>query len=133
MSVDNIQYYIGRDSKLGEWDCIALVEKFYEKEIGVKIKLPTYSSFDDIYKYTSEYLEDYVKDKFIKISLDNARSKDIIVFTSKGNNKLFHFGIFFMPHYILHIEKNGKSIYEPLSDRYRDRVHCLLRIKNELY
>ena len=130
MFADNINYYIGRESKLKEWDCITLIKKYYWREGKHCIKLPEYSNFNDIYTYTIDDLDKITKQQFNKISLDNAKSKDIVVFKCKNSDKLFHFGIFFMPHYILHIEKDGISTREPISDRYRERIYTLLRVKD---
>ena len=130
MFVDNINYYLGRNYEAGNWDCLKLIEKYYWREGKHHIKLPEYSNFNDIYTYTTDDLDKITGQQFNKISLDNARSKDIIVFKCKNSNKLFHFGIFFMPHYLLHIEHNNISIREPISDKYRERIYTLLRIKN---
>ena len=122
-----IRDYLGRRYEINKNDCLSLVCEFYDKELGIKIKKPKYNTAEDIYKY---HVNDVLVNNLCKVPLDKLYSKDILVFSTKNKRNLLHLGIFFQPNKVLHIEKDGISKYEDISDFYWDRLVIALRGKD---
>ena len=119
--------YLGRKYEIGKNDCLSLVCEYYKKELNTIIKVPEYSSANDIHKFT---ISDVFLDGFKKVPLDKIQSRDILVFTLRDKKTLLHLGVFFAPNKFLHIEKDNYSKYEDISDFFWDRLAVILRGKN---
>ena len=122
-----MRQYLGKPYKIYENDCISLVCNFYKTELGIELTIPTYTSIKDIYKFT---VDDVVNNKLKQVSIDNRKNNDILIFACKNKKNLYHLGIFFQPNKMLHVERDGISKYESISDFYWNRLALVLRGKD---
>ena len=124
-----MRYYLGRNYEVNKNDCLSLVCEYYNKEFGVSINKPEYKTPEDIYKYT---INDIQEDGLKPIPLEKIKSGDILIYTLKNKKNLYHLGIFFKPNKMLHIEKDGISKYEDISDFYWKRLSVILTRGNNV-
>ena len=122
-----ISKYLGKKYEIGKWDCVTLVTNFYRDEYDINLILPSYSKSKDIFSWSTEWLDNYIEDKFSKISLTEGQNHDIVV-CATNRGRLFHFGILLMPCDFLHLEEGHVSRISTITD-YKDRIYCLLRAR----
>jgi proteasome lid subunit RPN8/RPN11 len=133
--------YIDKDFMIGKSDCLSIVEKYYNEELGINIShYHRDENWDkDYVSYIRERLSEicgvdnfddfFKKENFIKIEgIENAQKHDIIVF-KYFENYPSHFGIYLGQNYILHQPRNKKSVIEKLTDAEKRRIYCFARSK----
>lgn len=124
----NIQRYLGMPHIYGSYDCIVLVQQFYEKELGCSFDLPTYPhSRQWMKQYTIDFLDERASKYGKKVSLTDAQDYDLISFKSKKSNLLIHFGLYIKPNRMLHVEEGKASQVEQLSDYWLQHLHAIYR------
>jgi hypothetical protein len=124
-----IEKYLGKPHEYGNWDCLLLATKFYKNEFGIDIEIPYHPCSD---KWMKMYLPDYWDNLFsnygVKVPLTEANNYALIIFKSKNNKLITHFGLFLAPSSMLHIEYDRVSCIETLSDELRDKIHSVYNI-----
>lgn len=126
--VPNILPYIGIPHIYGTSDCICLVQQFYKNELGVSFDLPPYSHSRLWLKQFSTTSFDERASKYgKKVSLTEVKNYDLISFKSAKSNLLTHFGIYLVPHKMLHVEEGRSSCIEPLSNYWLSSIHAIYR------
>lgn len=132
--------YINKNFKIGQADCLSIVEDYYNEEFGIKIFHHKRSEgWDSNYKNfieeklkqneLTEFDDLLNKENFIKVnSFSEAKKHDLIIFKYL-NNYPSHFGIYLGQNHILHQPRDRKSTIEKLSDSEKRRIYCLARHK----
>lgn len=123
-----IESYLGIKHDYGIFDCVTMVQQFYEKELNCSFNLPTYPhSRLWMKKYTVEFLDEWASKYGKKVSLTDAQNYDLISFKSKKSNLLIHFGLYIKPNRILHVEEGKTSRVDQLSDYWIDHLYAIYR------
>ena len=124
----NIQNYLGIPHNYGHYDCVTLVQQFYEKELACSFNLPEYPhSRIWMKQFTTEFLDEWAAKYGKKVSLTDAKNYDLISFKSKKSNLLIHFGLYLIPNRMLHVEEGKASQVEQLSDYWLQHLHAIYR------
>lgn len=123
-----INSYLGIKHAYGSYDCITLVQQFYENELNCSFNLPVYpSSRLWMKKYTVEFLDEWASKYGKKVSLTDAKNYDLISFKSKKSNLLIHFGLYIKPNKMLHVEEGNTSRVDNLSEYWLEHLHAIYR------
>jgi cell wall-associated NlpC family hydrolase len=123
-----ITSYLGIKHCYGVYDCITLVQQFYEKELGCSFDIPAYThSRQWMKEYTTDLFDERASKYGIKVSLTDAKNYDLISFKSKKSNLLIHFGLYIKPNRMLHVEEGKSSQVEQLSDYWLQHLHAIYR------
>lgn len=123
-----IEQYLGLQHNYKGFNCITLVQKFYEQELGFSFNLPNYpQSRAWMKQYTVDFLDEWASKYGKKVSLTDAQNYDLISFKSKKSNLLIHFGLYLKPNRMLHVEEGKTSRVENLSDYWIDHLYAIYR------
>lgn len=123
-----VNSYLGIKHCYGSYDCITLVQQFYENELSCSFNLPVYPhSRLWMKKYTVEILDEWASKYGKKVSLTDAKNYDLISFKSKKSNLLIHFGLYIKPNKMLHVEEGNTSRVDNLSDYWMEHLHAIYR------
>jgi len=123
-----IDRYLGIKHDYGKYDCVTLVQQFYEQELGCSFNLPAYPhSRLWMKQYTVDFLDEWASKYGKKVSLTDAQNYDLISFKSKKSNLLIHFGLYLKPNRMLHVEEGKTSQVEQLSDYWLQHLHAIYR------
>jgi cell wall-associated NlpC family hydrolase len=123
-----ITSYLGIKHCYGSYDCITLVQNFYEQELGCSFNLPAYpTSRLWMKEYTTDFLDEWASKYGKKVSLTEAQNYDLISFKSKKSNLLIHFGLYIKPNKMLHVEEGNTSRVDTLSDYWMEHLHAIYR------
>lgn len=123
-----ISSYLGIKHAYGSYDCITLVQQFYENELNCSFNIPVYpSSRLWMKKYTVEFLDEWASKYGKKVSLTDAKNYDLISFKSKKSNLLIHFGLYIKPNKMLHVEEGNTSRVDNLSEYWLEHLHAIYR------
>jgi cell wall-associated NlpC family hydrolase len=123
-----ISSYLGIKHAYGSYDCITLVQQFYENELNCSFNIPVYpSSRLWVKKYTVEFLDEWASKYGKKVSLTDAKNYDLISFKSKKSNLLIHFGLYIKPNKMLHVEEGNTSRVDNLSEYWLEHLHAIYR------
>ena len=110
----------------GKLDCIILIKRFYETELGISFDLPKYTpSKRWMYSFEQQELDSWISKYAVKTSLTEAKNYDLIAFKSK--NIINHFGMFLAPTAMLHVEEGSSSKIETLNDYWIESIHAVYR------
>jgi cell wall-associated NlpC family hydrolase len=124
----DIQPYLGIPHIYGTYDCVTLVQHFYERELGCSFELPAYPhSRMWMKQYTTDFLDEWAAKYGKKVSLTEAQNYDLISFKSSKTNLLIHFGLYLKPNRMLHVEEGTRSRVDHLSDYWLRHLHAIYR------
>lgn len=127
-----IQDYLGKQHKYGTFDCILLVQNFYQQELGVSFDTPSYSFSRQWFKsFTLDAIDEWASKYGKKVSLTDARNYDLIIFRTEKRNYATHFGIYIEHNKMLHVEEASQSRIDILDDYWKARIYRVYR-HNEL-
>lgn len=120
--------YLGHKHEYGTFDCINLVKQFYSTELGVSFDLPPYPlSRAWIREFSTDRIDSWVGKYAKKVLLTDAKNYDLMVFKSNKTDLVTHFGIYIMPNKLLHIEEEGYSRIDNLSDYWIHHLYAIFR------
>jgi cell wall-associated NlpC family hydrolase len=126
--LNTLENYIGITHAYGKYDCITLVQQFYERELGCSFNIPIYNhSRLWMKQYTADFLDEWAYKYGKKVSLTDAQNYDLISFKSKNSNLLIHFGLYIKPNRMLHVEEGKTSRVDQLSDYWLQHLHAIYR------
>jgi cell wall-associated NlpC family hydrolase len=124
----DIQPYLGVPHSYGTYDCITLIQQFYQIELGYNFSLPSYTpSRMWMKQYTTEFFDEWAAKYGKKVSLTDAQNYDLISFKSSKTNLLIHFGLYIKPNRMLHVEEGAHSRVDQLSDYWLQHLHAIHR------
>jgi len=107
--------YLGREFKIGDFDCFTLLIDFYKKEYGVVIE--NFIRDDKWLEQNPNIAEElYGKEGFIKIDFKDIIEGNIIEF------KFNHFGIYLNGDLLLHHPRMRYSTIERLDNPWKNRI-----------
>lgn len=123
----NILPYIGKAHKYGDFDCISLIQQFYQNELGSTIVLPSYPLNRRWLKtFSSTHIESLITTYAKKVQLTDANNYDLLVFADK--NIINHFALYIKPNKMLHVEVCSLSRIDILSSYWVNRLYGVYRL-----
>jgi hypothetical protein len=123
-----VQKYLSIPHEYGRVDCITLIRDFYKNELNLDFMLPEYPHSQNwMKKFTTQSVDDAFSKYSVKVNLTEIKNYDVIAFKSNRLDLIIHFGMYLVPHKLLHIEYGGKSRIDNLSSYWIDYIHGIYR------
>lgn len=122
-----LSFYLTKDFDIDKANCFTLVRDFYLNRLN--IKLNHYNINEDWFEKNPNLIYEIFteqRDKWEQISLNLIQENDIIIF-GRDFETLNHMGIYLGNNLMLHHPRNNKSIIEDLDDRYKKKIHLMIR------
>lgn len=114
----------GRRFVMGVFDCVTLVDDYYEQKFNVKFPLHA-TSLEDITDGNGD-IKTHITDRNLQI-VDIPKEGDIILFALAQNQKVNHCAIYLGDHAMLHQLINKKSCKEVYGGHWKSATVCFLR------
>jgi hypothetical protein len=125
-----IEKYLNIQHNYEDSNCLALICRFYEEELGIKWEEERrlfnnfkITDFKDLRKVPVENV--FTLKNWLKINLTFVREFDIIVYTRE--KRLSHFAMYVGDYKVLDLVENQKSVLRHFNDNKRNNIEGCIR------